>query len=175
MSPYPSFIYAFIYDAQASGSNKAFSALSLSLSFVLFCLAFMLALTPLPASATDTAVDSHSPANTVTNRGTNTVAATSNLADDESLLTQNAQSLTTPAALTSPVASPINNQGDAIEQFVAADFSQRQAMLGQWPDTAESLDTLVELIDNDELYQGNGGQTYLLNACLLYTSPSPRD
>ncbi|MGP5194359.1 urea ABC transporter permease subunit UrtB [Psychrobacter celer] len=159
MSPYPSFIYAFIYDAQASGFNKAFSAvsLSLSLSFVLLCLAFVLALTPLPASAADTAVDSHSPANTV--------AITSNLAsDDKSLLTQNAQSLTTPAALTSPVTSPINSQGDAIEQFVAADFSQRQAMLGQWPGSAESLDTLVELIDNDELYQGNGGQTYLLNA-----------
>ncbi|MGP5103310.1 urea ABC transporter permease subunit UrtB [Psychrobacter celer] len=159
MSPYPSFIYAFIYDAQASGFNKAFSAvsLSLSLSFVLLCLAFVLALTPLPASAADTAVDSHSPANTV--------ATTSNLAsDDKSLLTQNAQSLTTPAALTSPVTSPINSQGDAIEQFVAADFSQRQAMLGQWPGSAESLDTLVELIDNDELYQGNGGQTYLLNA-----------
>lgn len=159
MSPYPSFIYAFIYDAQASGFNKAFSAvsLSLSLSFVLLCLAFVLALTPLPASAADTAVDSHSPANTV--------ATTSNLAsDDKSLLTQNAQSLTTPAALTSPVTSPINSQGDAIEKFVAADFSQRQAMLGQWPGSAESLDTLVELIDNDELYQGNGGQTYLLNA-----------
>src|SRR5699024_6420762 len=65
---------------------------------------------------------------------------------------------------TSPVTSPNNSQGDAIEQFVAADFSQRQAMLGQWPGSAESLDTLDELIDNDELYQGNGGQTYLLNA-----------
>ncbi|WP_019672694.1 urea ABC transporter permease subunit UrtB [Psychrobacter lutiphocae] len=62
--------------------------------------------------------------------------------------------------------------GDVIEQFVAADFSKRQAMLNSWPGSVESLDTLVDLISKDELYQGNGGQTYLLSSDdQLFTYP----
>ncbi|MDN6275490.1 MAG: urea ABC transporter permease subunit UrtB [Psychrobacter sp.] len=64
----------------------------------------------------------------------------------------------------STVVATANPSGDAIEQFVAADFQNRQAMLNSWPGSLESLDTLVELIGNDELYQGNAGQTYLLNS-----------
>ena len=101
------------------------------------------------------------------------MAATSNavseetlLAQDDTLLAQNKQSLTTSADLAI-------SKGDAIEQFVAADFTIRQTMLNQWPGSVESLDTLVELIKNDELYQGNGGQTYLLNSeDELFTYPA---
>ncbi|MEN6670980.1 urea ABC transporter permease subunit UrtB [Psychrobacter sp. B38] len=86
------------------------------------------------------------------------------------LRTNNEQSLTTPSQ-TSTAAS-----GDAIPQFVAGDFSQRQAMLNDWPGSIESLDSLVELIANDELYQGNGGQTYLLNAeDQLFTYPDKKE
>ncbi|MGE6328398.1 urea ABC transporter permease subunit UrtB [Psychrobacter pacificensis] len=84
----------------------------------------------------------------------------------DTLRTNNEQSLTTPTQPTTAVS------GDAIQQFVAGDFSQRQAMLSAWPGSVESLDNLVELIANDELYQGNRGQTYLLNAeDQLFTYP----
>jgi urea transport system permease protein len=68
------------------------------------------------------------------------------------------------------------NSGDAIQQFVAGDFSQRQTMLSDWPGSVESLDSLVEFIANDELYQGNGGQTYLLNKDdQLFTYPNKEE
>nr|WP_110923710.1 urea ABC transporter permease subunit UrtB [Psychrobacter fozii] len=68
------------------------------------------------------------------------------------------------------------SSGDAIQQFVAGDFSQRQAMLSDWPGSVESLDSLVEFIANDELYQGNSGQTYLLNKDdQLFTYPNKEE
>jgi urea transport system permease protein len=142
-------------DALADYLNKTFIIALLSLLFLLIAI-------PLPAHAHETqVVHSHDEA-----ISTNTVAVTSNAASDETLLAQNEKSLTTPADLTIP-------KGDAIEQFVAADFGKRQTMLNQWPASVESLDTLVELIKNDELYQGNGGQTYLLSADdELFTYPA---
>jgi len=98
----------------------------------------------------------------------NTVA-TSSPTSNETPLAQNKLSPTAAANITI-------NKGDAIEQFVAADFEKRQTMLNQWPGSVESLDTLVELIKNDELYQGNGGQTYLLNSDdQLFTYPSRQE
>lgn len=142
-------------DALADYLNKTFIIAFLSLLFLLIAI-------PLPAYAHQTqVVHSHDEA-----ISTNTVAATSNAASDETLLAQNEKPLTTPADLAIP-------KGDAIEQFVAADFGKRQTMLNQWPAPVESLDTLVELIKNDELYQGNGGQTYLLSADdELFTYPA---
>ena len=71
------------------------------------------------------------------------------------------------------LASGNNNSGDAIEQFVASDFTQRQAMLNDWPGSVDSLDALVAFIENDELYQGKGNRTYLLNADdQLFTYPN---
>lgn len=95
-----------------------------------------------------------------------TVTSESMTDGSDTLRTNNEQSLTTPTQPTTAVS------GDAIQQFVAGDFSQRQAMLSAWPGSVESLDNLVELIANDELYQGNRGQTYLLNAeDQLFTYP----
>ncbi len=95
-----------------------------------------------------------------------TVTSESMTNGSDTLRTNNEQSLTTPTQPTTAVS------GDAIQQFVAGDFSQRQAMLSAWPGSVESLDNLVELIANDELYQGNRGQTYLLNAeDQLFTYP----
>jgi len=142
-------------DAQANYFNK---------TFVIILLSFLLLLIAItsPAHAHETpVVHNHGEA-----ASTNTVAATSNAVSEETLLPQNKQSLTTPADLAI-------SKGDAIEQFVAADFTKRQTMLNQWPGSVESLDTLVELIKNDELYQGNGGQTYLLNSeDELFTYPA---
>ena len=149
MSHYPSYYKS---DAQANYFNKTFILALLSLLL-------LIAITSAAHAHETSAVHSHGE-----KLSTNTVAATSNavseeilLAQDDTLLAQNKQSLTTPANLTV-------SKGDAIEQFVAADFTMRQTMLNQWPGSVESLDTLVELIKNDELYQGNGGQTYLLNS-----------
>ncbi len=158
MSHYSSYYKS---DAQANYFNKTFIIALLSLLL-------LIAITS-PAHAHETsAVHSHGE-----KLSTNTVAATSNavseetlLAQDDTLLAQNKQSLTTSADLAI-------SKGDAIEQFVAADFTIRQTMLNQWPGSVESLDTLVELIKNDELYQGNGGQTYLLNSeDELFTYPA---
>lgn len=52
--------------------------------------------------------------------------------------------------------------GDAIEQFVAKDFAGRQTMLNSWSGSVEALDSLVELIESDALYQDNSGTTYIL-------------
>ena len=158
MSHYPSYYKS---DAQANYSNKTFIIALLSLLL-------LIAITSAAHAHETPVVHSHGE-----KLSTNTVAATSNavseeilLAQDDTLLAQNKQSLTTPANLTV-------SKGDAIEQFVAADFTKRQTMLNQWPGSVESLDTLVELIKNDELYQGNGGQTYLLNSeDELFTYPA---
>ena len=93
------------------------------------------------------------------------------------------QSLVTPVnvatstqASTSNISTATTSSGDAIQQFVASDFSKRQAMLSDWPGSVESLDSLVEFIANDELYQGNGGQAYLLNADdQLFTYPDKKE
>ena len=158
MSHYPSYYKS---DAQANYFNKTFILALLSLLL-------LIAITSAAHAHETSAVHSHGE-----KLSTNTVAATSNavseeilLAQDDTLLAQNKQSLTTPANLAI-------SKGDAIEQFVAADFTIRQTMLNQWPGSVESLDTLVELIKNDELYQGNGGQTYLLNSeDELFTYPA---
>ncbi|MGP4119474.1 urea ABC transporter permease subunit UrtB [Psychrobacter aquimaris] len=134
-------------DAQANYSYKTFIIALLSLALFIAIAS--------PAYAEDTI-------------SSNTVAATANAANNETLLAQNEKSLTTPT----PANLAINKEDD-IEKFVAADFSERQTMLNQWPGSVESLDTLVELIKNDELYQGNGGQTYLLNSeDELFTYPA---
>lgn len=134
-------------DAQANYSYKTFIIALLSLALFIAIAS--------PAYAEDTI-------------SSNTVAATSNAANNETLLAQNEKSLTTPTPANLAI-----SKGDAIEQFVAADFTKRQTMLNQWPGSVESLDTLVELIKNDELYQGNGGQTYLLNSeDELFTYPA---
>lgn len=68
------------------------------------------------------------------------------------------------------------NQGDPIEQFVRSDFTTRQAMLNNWPGSVESLDTLVTLIESDQLYQGNAGMTYLLSADdVLFSYPDKQE
>ncbi|WP_426137584.1 urea ABC transporter permease subunit UrtB [Psychrobacter sp. TWR1-1-1] len=160
MSHYPSYYKS---DAPANDSNKTFVIALLSLLL-------LIAITSAAHAHETPAVHSHDHNEAVS---TNTVAATSNavreetlLAQDDTLLAQNKQSLTTPANLAV-------SKGDAIEQFVAADFTKRQTMLNQWPGSVESLDALVELIKNDELYQGNGGQTYLLNSeDELFTYPA---
>lgn len=160
MSHYPSYYKS---DAQANYFNKTFIIALLSLLL-------LIAITS-PAHAHEMpVVHSHERDEAVS---TNTVAATSTaiseetlLAQDDTLIAQNKQSLATPANLAI-------SKRDAIEQFVAADFTKRQTMLNQWPGSVESLDTLVELIKNDELYQGNGGQTYLLNSeDELFTYPA---
>ncbi|ERL54397.1 urea ABC transporter permease subunit UrtB [Psychrobacter aquaticus] len=132
-------------DAQANDSNKTFAIILLSLTLILVSIA-----SPTHAHETPLA-HSHDEGISL-----NTVAATANATSGDTLLAQNEKSLTTSADLAT-------GKEDAIEQFVAADFTKRQTMLNQWPGSVESLDTLVELIKNDELYQGNGGQTYLLN------------
>lgn len=160
MSHYSSYYKS---DAQANYFNKTFIIALLSLLFLITISS--------AAHAHETpVVHSHERDEAVS---TNTVAATSNavseetlFAQDDTLLAQNKQSVTTSADLAI-------SKGDAIEQFVAADFTKRQTMLNQWPGSVESLDTLVELIKNDELYQGNGGQTYLLNSeDELFTYPA---
>ena len=112
----------------------------------------------------------------------NTVAITSDVANapGHTLANQNEQSLTSPAALNNAATlaevSTDSNALDPIQQFVAGDFSKRQTMLNHWPGSVESLDTLVELISSDQLYQGNNGQTYLLNAeDQLFTYPDKKE
>ena len=53
-------------------------------------------------------------------------------------------------------------QGDAIQQFVKADFEKRRAMLNQWPGSIAEFDQLVEMIDKNQLYQDGAGNTYIL-------------
>ena len=93
---------------------------------------------------------------------------------EQSLLTP--VNVATSTQATSDTSTATTSSGDAIQQFVAGDFSKRQAMLSDWPGSVESLDSLVEFIANDELYQGNGGQTYLLNKKdQLFTYPDKKE
>ena len=143
MSPYLSY---FKSDTQANDSDQTFVITLLYLALLLIAIA-----SPAYAHETQTV---HIHSDTISS---NTAEVASNDVSDETLLLQNEKSSTIPANVEI-------NKGDAIEQFVAADFGKRQTMLNQWPGSVESLDTLVELIKNDELYQGNGGQTYLLSS-----------
>lgn len=80
------------------------------------------------------------------------------------------------ASATSTTASPtpaMNSAGDAIEQFVRADFAGRQAMLNNWTGTTQDYDKLVELINKDELYRDDAGNVYTLeNTDKLYSYPA---
>ena len=156
MSHYPSYYKS---DAPANYSNKIFIIALLSLLL-------LIAITSAAHAHETPVVHSHERDEAVVAATSNAVSEETLLAQDDTLLAQNKQSLTTPANLAI-------SKGDAIEQFVAADFTKRQTMLNQWPGSVESLDTLVELIKNDELYQGNAGQTYLLNSeDELFTYPA---
>jgi len=102
--------------------------------------------------------------------------------DHDTDVAHSEQSLVSPESTTtsnqniSDTSTATTNSGDVITQFVAGDFSKRQAMLSEWPGSVESLDSLVEFIANDELYQGNGGQAYLLNADdQLFTYPDKKE
>jgi urea transport system permease protein len=53
-------------------------------------------------------------------------------------------------------------QGDAIQQFVSADFATRRALLNRWPASIELLDQLATYVENDQLYRDGAGQTYIL-------------
>lgn len=53
---------------------------------------------------------------------------------------------------------------DAIQQFVQGDFAQRRALLKQWPGSIEQLDQLAEYVENEQLYSGANGQTYILES-----------
>lgn len=80
------------------------------------------------------------------------------------------------ASATSTTTSPtpaMNSAGDAIEQFVRADFAGRQAMLNNWTGTTQDYDKLVELINKDELYRDDAGNVYTLeNTDKLYSYPA---
>lgn len=147
MSHYSSYYKS---DAQANYSNKIFIIALLSLALIL------ISITSAAHAHETPVVHSHGE-----KLSTNTVAVTSTAVSEETLLAQNKQSLTTPANLAI-------SKGDAIEQFVAADFTKRQTMLNQWPGSVESLDTLVELIKNDELYQAMVGKPTYLTAKMSY-------
>jgi len=60
--------------------------------------------------------------------------------------------------------SAIAVQQDAIQQFVQGDFAQRRALLKQWPGSIEQLDQLAEYVENEQLYSGANGQTYILES-----------
>jgi urea transport system permease protein len=65
------------------------------------------------------------------------------------------------------------SSGDAIQQFVHAGFSERRAMLNQWPASIEELDRLVAYVNNNELYTDGSGQTYILkNDEKLFSYPN---
>lgn len=78
---------------------------------------------------------------------------------------------TAPNTVTDAAAEPVKNPtstvapaatGNAIQQFVFAEFNQKKQMLNNWPGSVEEFDTLVELINNDELYQDNTNNVYIL-------------
>ena len=81
----------------------------------------------------------------------------------QSIFAQNTLNTTEQSALAQDVEnSSVATTGDAIQQFVKADFSQRRGMLNQWPASIEELDQLVAYIDQNELYTDGSGQTYIL-------------
>ncbi|MFH7766905.1 urea ABC transporter permease subunit UrtB [Acinetobacter sp. BSP-28] len=53
---------------------------------------------------------------------------------------------------------------DAIQQFVRGDFTQRRALLNQWPSSIEQLNQLAEFVEKDQLYTDSAGNTYILEA-----------
>lgn len=55
-------------------------------------------------------------------------------------------------------------QQDVIQQFVQGDFATRRALLNQWSGSLEQLDQLAQYVENDQLYSGSQGQTYILEA-----------
>lgn len=55
-------------------------------------------------------------------------------------------------------------QQDAIQQFVQGDFAQRRTLLKQWPGSIEQLHQLAEYVENEQLYSGSNGQTYILES-----------
>ncbi|GAF59645.1 LOW QUALITY PROTEIN: urea ABC transporter, permease protein UrtB [Psychrobacter sp. JCM 18902] len=160
MSHYPSYYKS---DAQANYFNKTFIIALLSLLL-------LIAITS-PAHAHEMpVVHSHERDEAVS---TNTVAATSTAISEETLLAQDRHLDCSKQAVSATPANLAISKRDAIEQFVAADFTKRQTMLNQWPGSVESLDTLVELIKNDELYQAMVGKpTYLTAKMELFTYPA---
>ena len=81
----------------------------------------------------------------------------------QSVFAQNTLNTAEQSALAQDVEnSSVATTGDAIQQFVKADFSQRRGMLNQWPASIEELDQLVSYIDQNELYSDGSGQTYIL-------------
>ncbi|WP_180092685.1 MULTISPECIES: urea ABC transporter permease subunit UrtB [unclassified Acinetobacter] len=68
------------------------------------------------------------------------------------------------AETTADVVSMVQSvqQGDAIQQFVRGSFTERRSLLNQWPGDLESLDQLAALVEKDQLYSGQSGQTYIL-------------
>ena len=81
----------------------------------------------------------------------------------QSIFAQNTLNTTEQSALAQDVENSfVATTGDAIQQFVKADFSQRRGMLNQWPASIEELDQLVSYIDQNELYSDGSGQTYIL-------------
>ena len=81
----------------------------------------------------------------------------------QSIFAQNTLNTTEQSALAQDVEnSSVATTGDAIQQFVKADFSQRRGMLNQCPASIEELDLLVSYIDQNELYSDGSGQTYIL-------------
>ena len=81
----------------------------------------------------------------------------------QSIFAQNTLNTTEQSALAQDVEnSSVATTGDAIQQFVKADFSQRRGMLNQCPASIEELDQLVSYIDQNELYSDGSGQTYIL-------------
>lgn len=55
-------------------------------------------------------------------------------------------------------------QADAIQQFVQGDFASRRALLNQWPGGLEQLDQLAQYVEQQQLYSGANGQTYILES-----------
>ena len=81
----------------------------------------------------------------------------------QSVFAQNTLNTAEQSALAQDVENSfVATTGDAIQQFVKADFSQRRGMLNQWPASIEELDQLVSYIDQNELYSDGSGQTYIL-------------
>ncbi len=55
-------------------------------------------------------------------------------------------------------------QADAIQQFVQGDFASRRALLNQWSGSLEQLDQLAQYVEQQQLYSGANGQTYILES-----------
>ncbi|WP_104513173.1 urea ABC transporter permease subunit UrtB [Acinetobacter indicus] len=55
-------------------------------------------------------------------------------------------------------------QADAIQQFLQGDFASRRALLSQWPGSLEQLDQLAQYVEQQQLYSGANGQTYILES-----------